>query len=803
MLQNVRRDYSRAPEDFGLLTTQALALLPASAEAQIAVYDAGGRLVVSSGVAPVWGDISAMQFFEVLRMEPPDDLLAVGEAARMPGAARWAVPMARPILNAAGFAGVVVMTVSPKFLSDELALVVLGNDDTVGAVHIPDGTYLARSSEIDMLMGRAVKASRPYLRPDAPVQGVFTAAATHEPIERIYAWARLKNLPVVIFVGLSTADLLAPLDEAITAHRWTNLIGTLSLVGLVAGLAFLSFRDIRQRAALIRQEALYHALFDQNHSVKLLSDPRDGRILAANAAAATFYGYSREKLASMNISDINCLSREEIVQAMSEAKLGERPSFVFPHRLASGEIRMVEVFSGPITVGGTTALYSIIHDVTDRYELERSLRESEARYRGIFEAVPAGLILVDEAGAITAWNERALAILRTDEPSLIARSTALLDAQGEVVPLDRRPSVRCLSEDISEELFSIRDDKSRLLWLSVESRRFSADGDAPKGAILAFSDITRAVQLEREALISERVFEAAAEGIMVTDRRWEIIRVNPAFHEITGYQAAEVIGQKPKMLSFRRNGLSFYRPIFKSLAAKRRWEGDITNRRRDGGVSVERTVVSAIVQPDGRLTGYVTLFSDVTARKKQEEEIWLRANFDALTGLPNRTLLADRIELVLGRSRHDARLVGVLFIDLDRFKPVNDRWGHASGDELLRLVARRLSGAVRAEDTVARVGGDEFVVFLPTVAGEADAMTVAAKLLDLLQAPFMLAEGEARISACVGVAVGRAGVVSAESLIRRADAAMYRGKTSGRSRVVAFAEHEDLHEDMHGELHQA
>ncbi|MFG1392579.1 sensor domain-containing diguanylate cyclase [Xanthobacter agilis] len=792
LLQTLRRDYARAPERFKLLATQGLALLPASAEAQILIYDAQGRLIETSGVAPAWHSIADASFFQEQRAQAFDDGLTMGEARREEAGTRWVVPMARPILTTEGFGGVIVMLVSPQFLSEELSLVVLGRNDTVGAVHIPDGTYLARSSEVGTLLGRAVKVSRPYLRPDAPAQGVFTAVATHEPIERIYAWARLRDLPVVIFVGLSTADMLAPHDAAVTAHRWTNLLGTLALIGLAAALILLALRNVRQRAALARQEALYHALFDQNHSVKLLTDPRDGRILAANAAAASFYGYTREQLTGMNIADINCLSRDEIARCMAEAKTGVPPSFVFPHRLASGAIRMVEVFSGPVTAGKDTALYSIIHDVTDRFELERSLRESEARYRGIFEAVPAGMLLVDESGEVVAWNEQALQILRSDAAGLKARAIPLLDAKGEAVPHARRPSVRCLQEDIREELYIVSDAEGRRVWVSVEGRRFQPAGaGAPTGAILAFSDITRAVQLEEEVLISERVFEAAAEGIMVTDGKWEIIRVNPAFGEITGYRAEDVLGQKPKMLAWGRNGLSFYRPIFKSLATKRSWEGDIANRRRDGKLSVERTVVSAIVQSDGRLSGYVALMSDITARKHQEEEIWLRANFDAPTGLPNRTLLADRIEQALTLKRHPQGLVGVLFIDLDRFKPVNDRWGHAAGDELLTLVARRLSGAMRAEDTVARVGGDEFIIFLPRIETQDEAMAVATKVLDLLNEPFTLSVGEANISACVGVAVGRSGITSAESLIRRADAAMYRGKTSGRSRVVAFAEQEE------------
>ncbi|MFG1479998.1 PAS domain S-box protein [Xanthobacter sp. V4C-4] len=789
-MRQIRRDYERAPHELDTTASQTFAALPPSADARVAIYDADGGLVASNGRSAAPENVADTPYFKAQKARAGEDVLLLGEAERGVDDGRWWVPMVRPLAaDGSGFGGVMVLRLAPAFLSDELALVVLGGHDTVGAVHVPNGTYLARSSDISTLMGRAVDASRPYLDADARPTGVFTAQATHEPIERIYGWARLQGFPVVVFVGLSTADLLDPLNQTIAAHRWTNLIGTGVLLCLGLGLAQFALRDVRQRARLVQQEALYHALFEQNHSVKLITDPANGHILAANAAAAAFYGYSQQALAGMNIAQINCLPREEIRRRMEEAKEGERPSFIFPHRLASGDIRMVEVFSGPVKLQDGIALYSIIHDVTDRFELERGLRESETRYRSIFEVVPAGLLLVNESGAIVECNSRAAEILRTDPQNVAERTRSVFDANGQEVPFAERPSVRCLTEDLDEELFFLRDASGRRACLSVNTRRFLQEhGTGPTGAVVAFSDITRAVQLEEEVLISERVFEAAAEGIMVTDRKWEVIRVNPAFQELTGYRADEVVGKRPRMLASGHNALGFCRPILKSLAVQNRWEGDMTSRRQDGRLFVERAVISAIMQSDGRISGYVALLSDITARKRQEEENWQRANFDPLTGLPNRTLLSDRIEQALAQHRRTDGLLGLLFIDLDRFKPINDKWGHAAGDQLLGMVAQRIAGAVRAGDTVARVGGDEFVVFLPALETEADAMTVAQKIHDRISAPFRLAEGLASISACVGVAVGRASSASTESLIRRADAAMYRGKTSGRSCVVAIGE---------------
>ncbi|MEP9352515.1 PAS domain S-box protein [Xanthobacter sp. KR7-65] len=789
LLQHARRDFVQDPTDFQVSAAQVLALLPPLADAQLTIYDAEGKLVATSGVAPAPPNIAATAEFQAMRRSGADDALLVGVPVPDERPGHWSVPLARPLMASEGFAGVIRLLVSPRYLSREFALVGLGANDVVAAIHLPEGSYIARSSGIDGVVGRRVVASRPFLTADAPPAGIFTAVSSQENIERIYAWTHLREQPVVTVVGLSIADLMAPLNEAIKAHRRTNVIGTLAMVLLTAGLILLSLRDVRHHARFVEQEALYHALFNQNHSVKLVSDPRDGRILAANTAAAEFYGYSREQLSRMTLFQINCRPQEEISRLMTAVAEGEGTSFIFPHRLASGEIRMVEVFPGPVQFGGTKALYSIIHDVTSRFELERRLSESEARYRTIFEAMPAGVMVIDRHGTIAGWNEQALRLMHVDADALVSRSFDMYHRDGRRLSLEERPSMRCLSADIHDELYFVLDPEGRRTWININGRRFSfGDGQETMGAILTYSDITKVVQLEEAALISERVFEAAAEGIMVTDADGRVVRINPAFTEITGFGQDEILGRQPKVLSSGRHGAGFFREMFESLEGRSVWEGEITNRRKDGSLFVERAVISAIVRADGTLSGYVTLLSDITSRKKQEEEIWRRANFDGLTGLPNRTLLLDRANQALAHSRRAHTAVALLFIDLDRFKQVNDRWGHGAGDELLRLAAERISDALRSEDSVARFGGDEFVVLLPAVDGAVGATTVAEKILNGLRQPFHLKQGEASISASIGVAVATNESVSAETLILRADSAMYRGKGAGRSQVVVFSE---------------
>lgn len=789
LLQNVRSEFLRAPTSFQVFAPTAISLLPASAQAQIAVYDAEGQLLRSTGGWSAATDISTTDEFRDLAAQSPRDISAMSRPEPRPTPSGWGIVLARPLIREDEFQGVVTLNLSPLYLSAELAHIVLGSNDVVGAVHLPDGAYLARNQGMEQVLGKFVDPGRPYLDPGAPATGDFTALSTHEPAERLYAWARLPQEPVAVLVGLATSDILSRANEDMARHRVGNLAGTALVLAIGSLAASLAMRDVRQRRALVEQEALYHSLFEQNHSVKLIIDPRSGRILAANGAAANLYGYSRETLAGMSITQINQLPQDEIAGYLNGALDGRNPHFVAPHRLASGEIRMVEVYSGPVMFDGRAALYSIVHDISDRFRLERALRASEERYRTIFEVVPAGLILVNEAGDIVAWNESAVAMLGNDASILVNRTAPLFDRHGRPVPRDARPSSRCLDEDVRNEVYFTTGANRARLFINVNSRRIFNPGDAhPSGAIITFSDITDNVLREESLLVSQRVFDASGEGIVVFDGNGRVARVNAAFEQITGVSAAEAIGGTADVIAGRSVDTNVLAAIRESLSEARGWEGEITLRRADGSQLVLRAVISAIDSAGGTPAGHVALLSDITVRKRQEEEAWRRANFDALTGLPNRTLLMERIQQALALARRRGVCAGVLFMDLDRFKAVNDAFGHAAGDELLCHVAQRISATIRAEDTVARIGGDEFVVLLPMVRDEAEATAVAQKILAAMRRPFWLAAGEAEIAACIGVAVSDETNLDSAVLIGRADTAMYRGKAHGRDQVNTYSE---------------
>ena len=283
------------------------------------------------------------------------------------------------------------------------------------------------------------------------------------------------------------------------------------------------------------------------------------------------------------------------------------------------------------------------------------------------------------------------------------------------------------------------------------------------------------------------IFDSAAEGIMLTDAALRIVQVNPAFSEITGYAAEEVLGRTPSMLGSGRHDEDFFRDLLATLVATGRWQGEVWNRRKDGDLYVQWMSAVRIGEADAP-EGFVATMTDITSRKQTEEKLRFRANHDALTGLPNRRLFEDRLQSAIASALRHGERFALMLVDLDRFKGVNDRFGHLAGDALLVEVGRRLQLCVRASDTVARLGGDEFAVILGEVGGREDAAEVAGRICASMAEPFELGEGVAQVGASVGVALGPQDDADAEELQRRADAALYSVKHGGRGSFLFHGE---------------
>ncbi len=290
-----------------------------------------------------------------------------------------------------------------------------------------------------------------------------------------------------------------------------------------------------------------------------------------------------------------------------------------------------------------------------------------------------------------------------------------------------------------------------------------------------------------DALIS-RMLLRSHNAVLVTDADNRIVQVNPAFTRITGYSEAEALGQDPRMLASGRHDAAFYEEFWHSLAATGEWHGEIWNRRKNGEVFPEWLHVSVARDDSGHTQHHVAIFSDVSTMKRVEDRIQRLAHHDPLTGLPNRALLNDRLQQALASARRNGELVGLMFLDLDKFKQVNDTLGHDVGDGLLVEFARRLTEQVRDADTVARLGGDEFVILVSRLPFQDDLRVIAGKIFDILADPVLVKGHRLPIVSSIGAAVFPDHAIDAAELLHRADLAMYAAKQGGGSRFCLFSE---------------
>ncbi len=299
-------------------------------------------------------------------------------------------------------------------------------------------------------------------------------------------------------------------------------------------------------------------------------------------------------------------------------------------------------------------------------------------------------------------------------------------------------------------------------------------------------DITERKKNEDQLMLADFVYQNSSEGMMVVNAENHIISINPAFTQITGYIAADVIGCDPKILNSGKHFPAFFQNMWQQLATEGNWQGEIINRRKSGEEYVEWLVINNVYDSKGEVIRRVGLFADITEKKKSIEKIWLQANYDPLTQLPNRRLFSDRLQHELKKALREKKLLGLLFLDLDHFKEVNDRLGHRIGDALLVEAARRIRVCVRDADTVARLGGDEFTVIVNELSEVTDLDRVAHSILEVLAEPFVFGQEHAYVSASIGIAVYPIDTDNCDDLIRFADQAMYAAKNQGRNDYCFF-----------------
>jgi diguanylate cyclase (GGDEF)-like protein/PAS domain S-box-containing protein len=470
-------------------------------------------------------------------------------------------------------------------------------------------------------------------------------------------------------------------------------------------------------------------------------------------------------------------------------------------------IRHAEESFGYIGVGGRAGGYAdaeraqletlapLIGWLLHQHEaLDQRLKEAQgsaerlAAQAQILDQIYESVITMDLAGYITGWNKGAEKLFGYSVAEAVGKHILFLYADPDAEE-DSDGFHDAFLEYGGREMEVRRRRKSgEVFWASLQLSILRDDAGHPSGLIGYLSDITARVEAEKSIRLQARIFENSEESIVITGADRRILSVNPAFCRISGYQDNEIIGKPHGILRSDKHPDSFYEDIWRAVEREGKWQGEAWSRRKNGENFPVWGSISLVRNREDQVSHYFSIFSDITERKRAEERIHYLAYYDDLTGLPNRALLYKLTDQALIEARRSRLHGALLFVDLNRFKPINDTLGHGVGDRLLTQVAERLRETVRAEDVVARLGGDEFVIGLFDITRREHAAVVAQKLLTALDPPFWVDEHELKAGAAIGISIYPRDGFDTESLLRMADIAMYRAKQGGQDGYAFYSQ---------------
>jgi diguanylate cyclase (GGDEF)-like protein/PAS domain S-box-containing protein len=624
----------------------------------------------------------------------------------------------------------------------------------------------------------------PYLRLMRPLQTEERCLPCH--VHQGYKVGDIRG-------GISVSIPYLPIAAAKRTHMLQIVGGNLGLwliglLGIKLGTRVLLQGVRRQRRS---QEKVSSILRAASIGIGLIVDRE---IREVNDAACKMIGYTRDELLFQNVRILypNDQEFERVGRVMYKEQISKTGDGSVETRLQRKDGEVIDVFLCSALVNPDNpadgATFSAL-DITQRKSAERAIRESNRR---LVEAEHFGHMGNWELDLVTQqahWSDEVHRIVGSHPTQKVGPdylSTVVHPDDWVAVKTSIRSAIEEGSLHEMEYRIQRKDGEER--WIYCKGERKLDESGQPSKLIGIVQDITERRRQEERLRLSASVFENTSEGVMITNARGDIVDVNRAFSEITGYSREEVVGQNPRILKSERHDVDFYRDIWHSLIDAGRWRGEIWNRRKDGSVYPEWLNISHVTDKQGELTHYVGVFTDITGIKQSQAQLAHLAHHDPLTDLPNRLLLNERLTHALARADRHKSKVAVIFFDLDNFKNINDSFGHPVGDQLLRQVADRLVGIVRTDDTVARIGGDEFVLLLEDLEKSEDAVVAADKIQSVFATPFELKDHVVRVTTSVGICLYPQDGRNAATLLRNADAAMYRAKEEGRNTYRFYTE---------------
>ena len=608
-----------------------------------------------------------------------------------------------------------------------------------------------------------------------PVATIPVGTHLQDAMERMQS-QRIRHLVVVGEAGevagiLSEHDVVRQLeseylDFALTDNRRTR--------------RQLKDSEMRRRA-VFNQAREYMSILDldgtlrdvNRSSLELIGDPAPDEVIGRPFWNTPWWFHDREL-------------QSRLRQAFTDLAAGRSSHFEATHQGVDDSLRVVDFQLHPILddTGKLAMALAEGSDITDRKRVETELRQ----FQRAVEQCPVSIIITDAAARIEYTNPKFTEITGYSREEMRGQNPRLLKS-GLTPPAvyEELWATLARGEVWTGELCNRRKN-GELFWELARILPI-VDADGRGTHFLAVKeDITERHLIEEQRRLASRVFESSHDAIMITSPKGIILDVNRAFRDLTGYSPEEAVGQPSRLLDSGHHDRQFFRRIFETIAREDHWLGEIWYRTKAGAISVMLMTISAVRDDAGDLTHYVGVFTDITQRKESEQRLEHLAYHDALTDLPNRSLFRDRLQQALRKCERDRQAVALLFIDLDRFKEVNDGLGHVAGDRLLIEAARRITSCVRNSDTVARLGGDEFTVMLQGVENRDAVAGIARNVTEALAAPFDLDGHSVQVSASVGVAMYPDDAADPDTLTEAADLAMYAAKSKGKNRFSFFAD---------------
>ncbi|MCP1452810.1 MULTISPECIES: bifunctional diguanylate cyclase/phosphodiesterase [Pseudomonas] len=542
----------------------------------------------------------------------------------------------------------------------------------------------------------------------------------------------------------------------------------------------------RTEEALRLSEQKFASVFRQCPDILVIARLLDGCLLEVNKAFEEQIGLSAAEVVGHSATELDIWGIQGVGPGLLQRlQAGSIRNLEMPFRRSNGQVFTGLISAEPFDLDTTPALVVVVRDISQLKETQQQLQTSEEKFAKAFHASPDGLLLSRQSdGLLIEVNEGFSRITGFNSALSVDRST--LDLGIWVNLNERKQMLDLLKRDGFVRDFSchIRRNDGQIRLCEVSSRPLPIGNEDCMLTIAR--DITERHLMQEKLQQAATVFESTAEGVLITDTQQHISAVNRAFTEITGYSETEALGHTPRLLASGLHDSAFYAAMWHQLTAEGHWQGEISNRRKNGELYPSWLTISAVRNRDRQITHFVAVFADISSLKHAQARLDYQAHHDPLTGLPNRTLFESRLLAALNGQQENGGQGAVLFLDLDRFKHINDSLGHPVGDLLLKGIAVRLREQLRDIDTVARLGGDEFIILLPGLQQPSDAEHIAQKLLNCFAAPFQAGEHEFFISASIGTSLYPQDGCDVATLVKNADAAMYRSKAKGRNRVESY-----------------